>query len=123
VGTGNVTHSKEIQENQKTMKEHRWLIQRLEVMLEPESNFSTKLLIRALLVNTDRRRKVKHFTVVFEPGQFTLSAFADLFREGQKMIDLQEGKRPCRNKHPKVDERQMEMFGGDYDQYPKKNLG
>lgn len=95
------------------MKEHKWLMTLLEFVVDPDGD-GNRIFIRSRLVNTDGRRKIKYFSIIFEPNKYTLSSFSDLFREGQKLVDIQEGKRPKKKKnaYPKPDKRQMEMFGG-----------
>lgn len=92
-------------------KKHKWLVRELELQNDLE-HFETKIM-RALLVNTDRRRKVKYFAVSLALGEFTLESMADMLREGQELLKISEGRRPKKNKHPKPDERQMDLFGGN----------
>jgi hypothetical protein len=88
-------------------KEHKWLIYEIALVRDPNNQDS---LLRMMLCSTDQRRKVKFFTLRFTPETMTLEDFSGTIREGYQKIQIEEGKRPKKNKAPTVDPRQIEMF-------------
>ena len=99
------------------MKKHEWKVR--EIQLVPDPEHSGFQFLSGLLVNTDRRRKVKRFAVSLAMGEFTLGGLADMLKDGQRNVEISDGLRPKRNKGPIVDPRQMELFKGGFDESDK----